>query len=539
MYSSWLEPYVGACSSCGWVNAHFVLISDHCRTWTLVLDTSVFLVTFQQELLNAAEGMPTYCVRESCTKYASYGVEGSGRGEFCAGHAEEGMVNVVTTRCAHAGCSTTPSFGVKGSTKKEFCSRHARKGMINVGVKRCAHKGCLKVPSFGVKCSNKADFCVRHAEVGMVNVVSKKCAHQDCFKMPSFGVAGSKELKFCARHATEGMVNVVYAKKFPDVGCSTTALRLVGVEDDSINGFCARSAEAGIDNAGSNRCSRRGCFKTPSFGVNGTSKEFCDQHVPEEMINVVNNRCARPGCVKLPSFGVKGSMKKEFCARHAKAGMVNVRAKRCAHQGCVTIPSFGMEGTKKAQFCARHAEAGMVNVFIKRCAHQDCLRKATFGVEGSNKEELCAQHAQEGMVNIFYKKRGHGHSRTSSSGVEVGKKAEVRDRNAVDGMLMVEGKSVVSQGCSEQISDGVNSDGKVEPGAETALLAKVKLESEHLAGIGGNSVKKHGCTPETGYHDVPLVDMNRKRNTRSASLRPTTAIDSAGVATKRVRRSLQ
>ena len=46
------------------------------------------------------------------------------------------------------------------------------------------------------------------------------------------------------------------------------------------------------------------------------------------MVNVVSKRCCQQGCYKVPSYGVDGSTKPEFCFDHKKGGMMNVVSKR-------------------------------------------------------------------------------------------------------------------------------------------------------------------------------------------------------------------
>ena len=53
------------------------------------------------------------------------------------------MVNVVSKECRHDGCSKQAPYGVAGSVKSEFFAGHARVGMVNVN-KTCRHDGCTK-----------------------------------------------------------------------------------------------------------------------------------------------------------------------------------------------------------------------------------------------------------------------------------------------------------------------------------------------------------------------------------------------------------
>lgn len=103
-------------------------------------------------------------------KVLSFGVAGTKKRECCAGHAEEGIVDLICKKCAHPGCNNRPSFGVAGSKKREFCAGHATSGMVNLSHKNCAHHGCSKASSFGVPGNMKREFCCEHAKSGMVNL---------------------------------------------------------------------------------------------------------------------------------------------------------------------------------------------------------------------------------------------------------------------------------------------------------------------------------------------------------------------------------
>ena len=138
----------------------------------------------------------------------SFGIAGTRTAEFCATHASEGMINVISKRCDFPGCSKHPSYGVAGSKKAEFCVAHAKEGMVDVCSKRCGHPGCIKRSSYGTPGSKKPQFCIHHALKGMIDVVSKRCAEGGCNKWPSYGIPGSKKAEFCAAHAKDGMVGV-------------------------------------------------------------------------------------------------------------------------------------------------------------------------------------------------------------------------------------------------------------------------------------------------------------------------------------------
>ncbi|CAM9721608.1 unnamed protein product [Ectocarpus fasciculatus] len=74
---------------------------------------------------NEQKGRPS-CKEHGCTKQPSFGKEGSKKRQFCAQHAKQGMVSLVSRRCGHPGCMKQSSFGKGGSQKREFCSLHAK-----------------------------------------------------------------------------------------------------------------------------------------------------------------------------------------------------------------------------------------------------------------------------------------------------------------------------------------------------------------------------------------------------------------------------
>ncbi|CAM9682447.1 unnamed protein product [Ectocarpus sp. 12 AP-2014] len=52
--------------------------------------------------------------------------------------------------------------------------------------------------------------------------------------------------------------------------------------------------------------------------------EFFREDAVQGTVNLYSKNCIHPGCDKIPSFGVEGS-KREFCAEHAVLGMIYLR----------------------------------------------------------------------------------------------------------------------------------------------------------------------------------------------------------------------
>jgi EsV-1-7 cysteine-rich motif len=233
------------------------------------------------------------CQDECCGKQASFNVPGETLRIFCATHATEGMVNVVSKRCEHPDCDVRPSFNVPGEVKGIFCKDHATEGMVDVVSKRCEHPDCDVRPNFNVSGEVKGIFCKDHATEGMVNVKSKRCEHPDCEKQPAYNVPGEVKGIFCKDHATEGMVDVK-----------------------------------------SKRCEHPDCDKIPSFNVPGETKGiFCATHATEGMVNVVSKRCEHPDCDVRPSFNVPGETKGIFCVLHKTPDMEHISLKMCSSCG--------------------------------------------------------------------------------------------------------------------------------------------------------------------------------------------------------------
>lgn len=74
--------------------------------------------------------MPRKCSKERCSKQPRYGVSGTKKREYCAEHALEGMVDLLSSKCAGDGCSKGANYGVSGTRKREYCAGHALDGMI-------------------------------------------------------------------------------------------------------------------------------------------------------------------------------------------------------------------------------------------------------------------------------------------------------------------------------------------------------------------------------------------------------------------------
>ena len=61
---------------------------------------------------------------------------------YCAKHAQEGMVDVMSRKCRIEGCGKLPYFGVARTTTVEYSTQHALEGMVNVKSRKCRTEGC-------------------------------------------------------------------------------------------------------------------------------------------------------------------------------------------------------------------------------------------------------------------------------------------------------------------------------------------------------------------------------------------------------------
>lgn len=109
-----------------------------------------------------------FCVFPSCSKRASFDVEGSSQVRYCKIHKLLEMVDVTSHRCEHAGCNTFPCYAMPGS-RASFCVTHRSPGMVDVRSKKCVHPACNIQASFNIQGLHPR-FCLHHKSESMVNV---------------------------------------------------------------------------------------------------------------------------------------------------------------------------------------------------------------------------------------------------------------------------------------------------------------------------------------------------------------------------------
>ena len=75
------------------------------------------------------------------------------------------MVDVKSGMCRTESCGNAPSFGVTGTKTAEYCAQHAQAGMVHFRSRKCISESCGKEPSFGVGNSRMVEYCSQHARL--------------------------------------------------------------------------------------------------------------------------------------------------------------------------------------------------------------------------------------------------------------------------------------------------------------------------------------------------------------------------------------
>lgn len=170
---------------------------------------------------------PRRCSYPSSCKLPKFGSKRRAEAKFCPTHSTE-MVEVEpliainpSRVCGHLGCRIHRNVGVEGRKTAIFCAAHAMEVMVNVVSRNCAYPACLNHPGYGVDGSNRLEFCSPHATAGMVNAESKKCSADGCSTRASYGAPGSKKAKFRDLQANDRMMGV-NSKKCAHPGCRKT-----------------------------------------------------------------------------------------------------------------------------------------------------------------------------------------------------------------------------------------------------------------------------------------------------------------------------
>lgn len=294
----------------------------------------------------------------TCLKTGNFGYK-NGKKEYCAIHAQPGMINLKKSVCMYEGCNKTKSYGYLKDKKegkligqKMFCKNHAENGMVNLHGKTCIFEDCLLQCSFGLK-NGKAQYCKKHAKKDMIDVLNVRniCKYENCTIRASYGNIGGKPER-CLKHKTVDMQDVTKIK-----------------------------------------CSHPNCLTIPIYGYENCKAEYCKSHMLEGMCDVVNIKCKFPNCKKRPYFGYSS---RDFCSSHRKEDMHKIGIKKCKFPNCNTQPIFGNLNSKP-EYCFKHKTVDMVDLVNRKCKKKNCNRQPFFGYQGYS-PEYCIQHKEYRMV---------------------------------------------------------------------------------------------------------------------------------------------
>jgi hypothetical protein len=137
------------------------------------------------------------CVKPNCTNPKIP------RGKYCQTHRS--AKTKKRPSCIHPSCNTRPTYGVQGSGKAEYCKEHSPPDYVNVKSKTCIHANCTTLPNYGVQGSGKAEYCKEHSPPDYVDVKSKTCIHPNCTTQPWYGFP-TYSATHCAKHKAPNMV---------------------------------------------------------------------------------------------------------------------------------------------------------------------------------------------------------------------------------------------------------------------------------------------------------------------------------------------
>eukprot|EP00903_Cladosiphon_okamuranus_P019129 g17598.t1 len=239
------------------------------------------------------------------------------------------MASTGRARCAEPSCDSAPSFGVEGTGRREYCAVHALPGMTYRGRTNCYFEGCSVSACCGTE-GGQREFCSRHALAGMVRLDGKGCIHPGCLFEASYGIQGGKSREFCARHASEQKVatlprNAPKRKSCLEPGCSTSPS--YGEEGTGKRDYCSTHARKGMTYRGRPTCSHPECSMSACCGVEGSTKaEFCTQHALPGMARIGRKNCIHAGCFMEASYSLPGRTQREVCRRHSTQAEASQKA---------------------------------------------------------------------------------------------------------------------------------------------------------------------------------------------------------------------
>lgn len=276
------------------------------------------------------------CCFSECTKSSYFGpIDGSAL--YCAGHRQEGMINLLDRVCEVDGCLKRAGYNTLGEKGKRFCVDHKTEGMVNLNLRRCLHVGCIIFPHYNTLGKKKGDYCFEHKLDGMMNVVTLKCLHEGCDLTAQYNAPDLKKGLYCSIHKLDGMIDVKH-KRCEHEGCSY--LPSYAYSSDTQSRYCSKHALEGMQNKKHKKCTYEGCGKVPSFGLEKGVALYCLDHKTLDSFDVTHKMCEDENCHKRPIFNFAGSSSGRFCTSHKVDGMVNLLFKPCVSEWCYDTGYF-------------------------------------------------------------------------------------------------------------------------------------------------------------------------------------------------------
>lgn len=246
---------------------------------------------------SSSPSLRRYCKHEGCGLHANFGWADDGKPLYCSFHKEAEMENVKDKQCEHPGCDIRPHFGYF-SKEGVRCVSHKLPGMIDVITRRCEYEGCDSIsPSYNVPGSRRGRFCDKHKHENMIDVRSRRCGHEGCNAGPRFGFILARG-RLLANTKLSSMKHHRHLK-----------------------------------------CAEKGCKRIARFGSVLREPLYCSEHKVDQMKDVVSNRCSehklvgmvdfhkkceQKGCSKPASFGMPGSSF-QYCGLHRFEGMIQYK----------------------------------------------------------------------------------------------------------------------------------------------------------------------------------------------------------------------
>lgn len=213
--------------------------------------------------------------------------------------------------------------------QRQFCAIHAEPGMVDTGKRLCRCPGCSKEAARGDTAAAGGDnrsgtgLCAQHAAEAAPAMPSQlprnKCKWpaEECKVRPFYGIPGSRNPEFCARHSYDGMVDLRDASRSK----SRSGRKKAGGKAGGSSG-----KKNAADGAGAGPSAGAGAAVVG--GADGGSNEAA---VAQPFRSGTGGRrsCSYPDCRTRPTYGWKGNTARECCSKHAHAEMVDVSTKRC------------------------------------------------------------------------------------------------------------------------------------------------------------------------------------------------------------------